>query len=690
MGVAMGERPAGMTEEPMPLRRLFAASSLLFLLVLAVSPAKNALRPYRFLQRQFRDLGMSRATSLKAAEAYANQPVAIRQIWLRDFDNRVDRCTTCHLGVADPVMIGAPEPFRTHPKTAHTPDDFDRIGCTSCHGGQGLATSKEDAHGLSKEDAAPMTPAAFIQSGCGRCHVSRSVPDAPTLSAGRALVERAGCYACHSVRGHESYRSEAPPLDTVSLKTGGMWLRGWLENPKAVDPNATMPNFHLSADDIRALSHYLFSQPVPDGLARSIEAASREPAGDPAAGKRIFSESRCITCHTLDGKGNGSGPELSKIASAATRGWLIAFLRDPHAFNPRTRMPRYNFSESDVRDIVAYFEEELRDFEAPEEILQPLRVNQTLAEKGAILFRNAGCGSCHVSGSTNEVEKFGPDLDGFGDRRAASLDFGRRHDLPRTVPSWLVAKIESPRSFADGLKMPSYGFDEEQKRAIVTALLSNGAQPVPEKYRHHAPETVAMIPGGRVGELFSRYRCLSCHQVGNRGDDISTAPLTFEGSKVRREWLIEYLLLPYTLRPILPERMPILKMSRDEATLLADAIKTFYVDPAIAADPFVGRPASDRDPAEGERLYTTLGCRGCHIIGASGGYVGPPLTDTSKRLEPGWIFHFLKNPQVWRADLRCPNYGLTDTDALRLTAYLETLGSQAAAKPPSAGKESPR
>ena len=51
----------------MPLRRLFAFSSVLFLLVLAVSPAKNALMPYRALQRQFRSLAASRARSLKAA-----------------------------------------------------------------------------------------------------------------------------------------------------------------------------------------------------------------------------------------------------------------------------------------------------------------------------------------------------------------------------------------------------------------------------------------------------------------------------------------------------------------------------------------------------------------------------------------------------------------------------------------------
>ena len=54
------------------------------------------------------------------------------------------------------------------------------------------------------------------------------------------------------------------------------------------------------------------------------------------------------------------------------------------------------------------------------------------------------------------------------------------------------------------------------------------------------------IPIGSVlVHRVARYRCLSCHQIGDRGADISTAPLTFEGSKVNREWLIEYLLLPY-------------------------------------------------------------------------------------------------------------------------------------------------
>jgi hypothetical protein len=108
-------------------------------------------------------------------------------------------------------------------------------------------------------------------------------------------------------------------------------------------------------------------------------------------------------------------------------------------------------------------------------------------------------------------------------------------------------------------------------------------------------------------------------------------------------------------------------------------LQNFYVDPAIPADPFAGHPASDADPVEGQRLYVGLGCRGCHILGSSGGYYGPPLTEAGKRLKPGWTYAWLKGPQRWRADVRCPDYGLSDTDALRLTAYLETLQAAAPA-----------
>ena len=654
------------------MQRLFALSSLAFLAVLAVSPVKNALRPYRSIQRDYQRVGVARAANLKVAQTYASRSIAIEQIWIPEFDNRVDRCTTCHLGVADELMTGAPEPFRQHPATYHTPRDFARFGCTSCHGGEGLATSEGDAHGTSADAASPVIPAAYAEAGCGRCHPSTFVADAPTLSQGRALMEKSRCFACHGARGHEDFRSDAPPLDTIAVKTGGEWLQRWLSDPHGVDANATMPNFRLTKQDIRDLSHYLFGRPVPANLRRAVEAAASEPPGDPAKGKTLFAESRCISCHTVDGKGNASAPELNKIASRATRGWLTAFIRDPHAFYPQTRMPQYSFSDADVRDLVAYFEDELRDFDAPQTILNPIRVNQTIAERGEKVFKSAGCFACHTS-TGKESERFGPDLDGIGDRRAISLDFGKRTDLPRTLEAWLAAKIGEPRSFADGLKMPTFAFDPAQRKAIVTALLAMPARPVPEAYRDAPPQQASLVPAGPIGALVTQYRCLSCHQIGSKGGDISTAPLTFEGSKVNRDWLAKYLTVPYSIRPILPERMPVLKIPQADAVKLADAIETWYVDGAIPDDPFAGRPASDGDAGEGQRLYTTLGCRSCHIIDKNGGYYGPPLTDTRARLKPGWVYRFLLNPQRWRSDIRCPNYGLTETDALRLTAYLENL-----------------
>jgi len=657
-----------------PLKRLFALTSVAFLAVLAISPAKNALRPYRRIQIRFRELAVARATSARQARDYARKPVAIHQIWLPAFENRVDRCTTCHLGVADPLMKRAPQPFPFHPWTPHTPEGFDRFGCTSCHSGQGLATTQGEAHATAPDAGPPMLPTEYVEAGCGRCHAAASIPGAPMLSRGRALMTQSGCFACHGVRGQETFHSPAPPLATLPVKTGAEWVRRWLKSPREVDPNATMPNFQLAARDIDALANYLFGLEVPEPLARRVQAAGEEPPGDAASGKKLFAESRCISCHTVEGKGQGSAPELSKIASAASRGWLLAFLRDPHAFNPRTPMPQYHFAESESRDLVAYMEEELRDFDAPKDILAPLRVNRTLAENGEKLFRRYGCFSCHgAPEGARLTEKFGPDLDGIGDKKATSLDFGRRTDLPRTLTSWLAAKIGSPRSFAKDLKMPSYGFGPEETRAVVTALLAMGAEPVPEPYRVVPAALPAPIPAAGAGRLIDRYRCLSCHQIGQQGGDISTAPLTFEGSKVQRDWLVDYLVLSFTIRPILTERMPILRMPRQEAAELADMIQSLFVDARIPDDPFAGKPASDADPVEGERLYVTLGCRACHIVGPSGGYYGPPLTDSGTRLKPGWTFAWLKGPQRWRSDVRCPDYGLTDRDALRLTAYLATL-----------------
>ena len=119
--------------------------------------------------------------------------------------------------------------------------------------------------------------------------------------------------------------------------------------------------------------------------------------------------------------------------------------------------------------------------------------------------------------------------------------------------------------------------------------------------------------------------------------------------------------------------MPVLRVSREEATQLADALESFYLDPRIPEDPFAGRPGSDADVAEGQRLYGTLGCRACHILRIFG-WLLRPATDGLRQATSSAVGPTRGSRTADLAgDVRCPNYGLTDPEALRLTAYLSTL-----------------
>ena len=58
----------------------------------------------------------------------------------------VDRCTSCHLGIANPDYIDASQPYTTHPNldlylSSTSPHSYEQFGCTSCHAGRGRGTN---------------------------------------------------------------------------------------------------------------------------------------------------------------------------------------------------------------------------------------------------------------------------------------------------------------------------------------------------------------------------------------------------------------------------------------------------------------------------------------------------------------------------------------------------------------------
>ena len=661
----------------------FAVSSLLFLVVLAVSPVKDYFREYRRYQTAYRERLLATAGSSKELKAAQSEAVRVRQIWVPALDDRVDRCVSCHLGTDEPRMAGAPPPYRLHPLTPHTPDELQRFGCVSCHRGQGRATSIADAHGEAPDWTSPLLPLRYTEAACGTCHLGRVVPEASLLSAGRRLIDEVGCLGCHKLEGHEgqeSWRSQAPDLDGLADKTRVEWLRAWLASPRALRPSTWMPDFHLTEEEVESLVAFLWVQPAVRTPAPDDDGA---PPSDSGRGRKLFRESRCISCHTLEGRGHGSAPELVGIASKVNRGWLTAFLADPHAFQPATAMPRYAFTRDELRDVVAYMMEDLGDPSVPAPG-PPYRASSRLVEAGEQTYQRYGCAGCHRIAGRKDAAFVGPDLTGVGGKAAALLDFGVRTDLPRRLPDWLGAKLTQPRSFREGLRMPEFGFTPQQVEALATALLSYDGTPVPEAYRVAVPPP-RYSPPGRFGELMARYRCLSCHQVQGVGGDLSTAPLTAEGSKVTREWLARYLLLPSALRPVLPERMVPLRMPEEEARFLADFMQEVYLDDGIPGEIFPeGAPPEQAE--RGRRLFFERhGCQSCHQLGGAGGYYGPALDDSPGKLKSGWIAWWLQGPQRWRTDVRCPDFGLDAADARDLAAFLVSARPAGAAAAGPAG-----
>jgi mono/diheme cytochrome c family protein len=76
----------------------------------------------------------------------------------------------------------------------------------------------------------------------------------------------------------------------------------------------------------------------------------------------------------------------------------------------------------------------------------------------------------------------------------------------------------------------------------------------------------------------------------------------------------------------------------------------------------------------GKKLYTnTYGCNGCHSLNDVGGLVGPALDRAGFRLNPTWVYRWIRNPQAMKKHTRMPNLGASDADAKALTYYLGTL-----------------
>lgn len=655
---------------------LFAVFSVLTLVVLAIAAAKNHFPEWRGYQGEFNRIAVEKAKEnilVKGVEP------GIRQIWNPAL-GVTDRCTSCHLGIEEPSLQHAVQPFTAHPTTPHS---FQEFGCTICHGGEGLATTQA-AHGGRGEWEEPMLPGIFAQASCGQCHEGPAVPEAYVLNRGRALIDKAGCVGCHNLPGFNKPEMIGPDLTGVGSKVNPAWLYKWLKRPKDYLARTLMPDPLLSDEEARVLTSYLMS--YKDEKIESASEGQQAQTADESEidrGKTIYRQARCTSCHAQEGRGGIIGPELTKVSSKVNRRWLLAWLKNPKQYLPRTRMPQFSFPEKDIEAIVAYMESEFVDYdsdpqeEADIEKSLPEPTDQTLRQ-GEQLFKKHGCAGCHTIGGVVAKGRMGPDLFDIGSKDVDRLDFGGI-PIERDLWSWLTIKVKEPRDFAKNLKMPKYEFTDDQARAVVVALLSISGRQIPSKYLPPRPVVSSYSPQGAFGAIVEKYSCLTCHKINGRGSDLAP-DLSIEASKAKPEWIAQYFKLPYSLRPILEERMPLLNMTDEEIKTTVDYLETALVSDAIPKD--LPYNLDDGQLVEkGRKLYfERYSCQACHQINLKGGYVGPALDGVGSRLYPGYIYNWLKNPQAILPTTIDPNSGPSDEEAAAMTAFLMKL-------PPAKGEQ---
>ncbi len=319
--------------------RLFLASSFGLVVLLFALVGQELFPEWRGYQAEY----YRRLAKVTGDPSRARMPLTVQQIYLPEF-RRIDRCTTCHLGVDNPRMANEPQPFQTHPDlgipgflSAHS---FNEIGCTVCHHGQGSATMKRHAHGPVAHWEEPLLTKGLTVGACTTCHQEASRLKGPAVVRGTerlvqawALFEEKGCIGCHTLHGsgmlvgpelEETWAKSVDQLDFRHVEgeeTVAHWIREHFKDPQKVvpgDPQAgipesSMPNYELTNEEVEMLTALVLSfasekekeeHPIP---ARFLLPAHPSPEPSYASaverGKAVFNRWGCAGCHGFEGRG---------------------------------------------------------------------------------------------------------------------------------------------------------------------------------------------------------------------------------------------------------------------------------------------------------------------------------------------------------------------------------------------------
>jgi sulfur oxidation c-type cytochrome SoxX len=505
---------------------------------------------HRWERHQTAYFDQARAMAKTDAEraALADRSPRIEQIIVTSFgENRVDRCTTCHIGIDDPRFKDHAAPLKSHPFSEAMGDrlvngkwerrhKFSDFGCTVCHDGQGRGLDTFYAHGEDhywpdplmgyvtqnwRSDFKPkLKDKMFMQANCAQCHTEENFKNTPLVTKGRQLFFEKNCYGCHKVEGLSS-GTLGPELSEAGKKFKLDYLWESVVEPRANSAVSFMPKFKLSDEEVKALVVFLKSRrginfsetsldryraslnkgkaAQPEGAAPSTETSPKPATVGPtlaALGERLINERSCLACHKLGGQDGGIAPDLSFEGLIKDENWLMDHFRDPRSRISDSIMPAFGFADADYRAMTAY----LSSLKTPPPGRQP-----------AELYLNY-CGRCHGD-EGNGKGMISVYLDPF------PRDFTKSGFMNSKTEERLIKSI---REGVPGTSMPAWRrvLDDEQIRGVFDYIQRSFVRdPRRQLKDRNIPDAnpVAISSGSIArGEQIYQQRCTGCH--GKKAD----------------------------------------------------------------------------------------------------------------------------------------------------------------------------
>ena len=309
------------------------------------------------------------------------------------------------------------------------------------------------------------------------------IPPSPSLHGrggileGKKLVKDLGCAACHKIEGL-AFRYNAPDLDGIGDKRTDelvfnkvnhleKTLINWLKI-KVTDPNrfatdkivTRMPDYGLDEQEAEALVTFLLS--MKEGQVplkykkRLIDHKTAEMRG-----RNVVEKNNCLGCHTINNKGGGIGPDLTREASKSRPEWLYNFLKSPRKIRPepmlKARMPDLHLSEAETNTIIEY----LAFISGESYPYDPEPKKEIYSEdiwSGEKLYQEIfACSACHiVNGRGGEIGPEHTDL------------------ASRLKRQWVEQWLRNPEAIKPDVRMPRFRFKEWEFEALTNYLMTLG------------------------------------------------------------------------------------------------------------------------------------------------------------------------------------------------------------------------